>query len=85
MAKAKDTSSKEGVKEPKIYDAIIVTDGSKLNMRVKPDVAADRICQLNNGEKVKAILAGSKNGFVKVYTSAGIEGYCMKKFLEIKK
>lgn len=57
----------------------------KLNVRENPSVEAKAICRLDKNSEVEIDKAGSTTDFYKVYTSSGVEGYCMKKYMSIKK
>lgn len=61
-----------------------VSDCAKLNVRVEPSADADVICVLNNATEVEINLDNSTNEWFSVCTAAGIEGYCMRKFVNAK-
>ena len=60
-----------------------VVDCTKLNVRRKPNPISEVVCEIPNAATVLIDDAESTNEFYKICTSAGIEGYCMKKFIEI--
>lgn len=63
----------------------IVIDCSRLNVRKQPDLNAEVLCTINKNSEVMINLAESTTEeFYKVYTSTGVEGYCMKKYISIK-
>ena len=61
----------------------IVTNCSRLNIRKEPNVDSDIVCGVSNNTEVIIDEESSNDGFYKITTSAGIEGFCMKKYIEI--
>ena len=61
----------------------VVTDCLKLNLRAEPSLDAEVICEINASTELVITPEESTNYFFKVCTSAGIEGFCMKKFITI--
>ena len=57
---------------------------SKLNVRAKPSTDADILVVLDVNSEVKVDPARSAVGWVKVITAAGVEGFCMRKFISAK-
>lgn len=57
---------------------------SKLNVRVKPATDAEVVTVLNNDSKVKIDTSRSTNEWLKITTATGVEGYCMRKFVNAK-
>jgi hypothetical protein len=65
-------------------DIIGVVDGcSKLNVRKEANAEAAVLATLSKGAKVKVDIDESTDDFYKVCTEAGVEGYCMKKYINI--
>lgn len=60
-------------------------DCGKLNVREKPSIDAKILCRLDKTSEVQIEKAESTKEFYKVYTTSGVEGYCMKKYMSIKK
>lgn len=57
---------------------------TKLNIRSNPFVAADNVVTVvNEGTVVMIDYPVADGEWFKVYTEAGIEGYCMKKFVKV--
>lgn len=54
----------------------------KLNVRVEPNATADVVCVLDAKAEVKIDATKSTNEWLSVLTATGIEGYCMRKFVE---
>lgn len=68
--------------EPK-YVTGIVTDCVKLNVREDPHPTATIIGAITAATELIVDKEASTNDFYKICTSAGLEGYCMKKFVTI--
>lgn len=75
-----DTTKAE-VKTPVVG---IVAGCSKLNVRAKPAIDADVMVILDANAEVVINPTRSTNEWVKVTTAAGVEGYCMRKFVSVK-
>ena len=61
-----------------------VVDGcEKLNMRKDFNKESDIVTIIAKGTELTINLSESTDDFYKVCTAAGIEGYCMKKFISI--
>lgn len=61
----------------------VVTDCIKLNVRVEPNAKAEVVCEIAASTELMIDEDRSTDEFYKIYTAAGIEGYCMKKFISI--
>lgn len=73
------------VKEPTEPAPIIgVVNCKLLRMRNKPNTEGEVICELPEGTEIQVDKVNSANDFYKVTTTAGAEGFCMKKFITIK-
>lgn len=70
------------VEEPK-YVSGIVTDCLKLNVRERPHPNATILDIIPAATELIIDEEGSVNDFFKICTPAGLEGYCMKKFVTI--
>ena len=62
----------------------IVAGCSKLNVRSKPAIDADILVVLEVNSEVVIDPTRSTNEWVKVTTAAGIDGFCMRKFVSAK-
>ena len=62
----------------------IVTNCKKLNVREKPTVEAPVVCEIVCQTELMIDEKESTEEFYKVCTAAGIEGFCMKKFIAIQ-
>lgn len=58
-----------------------VVNCAKLNVRVKADVASNVVCILDAASEIEINVAKSTKDWVSVCTATGIEGYCMRKFI----
>ena len=70
--------------ENSIDDIGIVVNCIKLNVRKEPDKTSDIIQIIDALTEVRVIVKDSTYNFYKVILPSGIEGYCMKKFIELK-
>ena len=55
-----------------------------LNVRVAPHPEADIVSQIIKTTKVLVYPAYSTDDFYKICTATGVEGYCMKKFIDVE-
>lgn len=61
----------------------IVVNCPRLNVRANPRANADVVCIIASGSKVMIDESGTTENFYKVCTEVGVEGYCMKRFINI--
>jgi hypothetical protein len=83
----KDTETVDKVTTSKRDNTCIgvVTECIQLRVRETPDASKENtIGVLTFADEVLVDLKSSTTEFYKVITSAGVEGYCMKKFINIK-
>lgn len=74
------------VEEPEqaaIVSAIVV-DCAKLNVREEPSPKADVVAVIDASNEVVVYDSESFGNYYKVCTAAGIEGYCVKDYLQLK-
>ena len=62
-----------------------VTNCKKLNVREEPKTDSAIVCEVDYQTELMINKNESTEEFYKVYTVAGIEGFCMKKFITIQK
>ena len=62
----------------------IVFNCNKLNVRVKPASDADVVCVIDVGTEVKIDKTRSTSDWFEICTAAGVEGFCMRKFVNAK-
>ena len=71
--------------EPVVVSLIGAVSGCELlNVRKTPVVADNVVCTLKQDELVVIDVRESADGWYKIYTEAGIEGYCMVQYIAIK-
>lgn len=58
-----------------------VSGCSKLNVRATPDLFAEVVCIVSAGDEVIIDPAKSYNDWLCVTTATGIDGYCMRKYV----
>lgn len=61
----------------------IVTGCNKLNVRKESKKDSEPLCVINENEEVEVDLSESTVYFYKVKTSSGVEGYCMKEYINV--
>lgn len=71
----------ETIAEPKVG---FVNDCERLNMRKEASKSSEVVTILHKYAELQIDEANSTEEFYKVTTLAGIEGYCMKKFIKVK-
>lgn len=71
----------ETVAMPKVVSGVVV-NCAKLNVREEPSVDADVVCVLDVMSEVKIDVEKSDNEWLKISTANGVEGYCMRKFVD---
>lgn len=88
--KVEDVEEKvEEVKE-KVVEAVIeakkgvVANCENLNVRSEPKADADVVAIVSCDSEVSVDMKDSTSDFYAVCTAAGIEGYCMKQFINIQ-
>lgn len=62
----------------------IVSDCKRLNIRREPNVNKEVVFVVDVGAVLVIDLEKSTDEFYKIYTETGVEGYCMKRFVDIK-
>ena len=62
----------------------VIINCSRLNIREIPKPDAKIICMLDVGTELKINLAKSTREWFHICTAAGIEGFCMSKFVKAK-
>ena len=66
---------------PKTVEGV-VTNCNKLNVRAEPSVDAEVLYVLDVMSEIKINVNKSDNEWFNVCTASGIEGYCMRKFVD---
>lgn len=61
----------------------VVTECVKLNIRKEPSKDADILCEVKFASELQVDLTKSTDDWYSVCTGAGIEGFCMKEYVNI--
>ena len=70
---------------PKPKTAIgVVANCSKLNVRTEASIDSDAAAVLSVNSEVKIDLTKSNKDWFKICTATGIDGYCMRKFVNMQ-
>ena len=62
----------------------VVSGCAKLNIRNSPSTNGNVVCVVDENTRLMISLAESTNEWYSVYNSAGLNGFCMKKFITVK-
>jgi SH3-like domain-containing protein len=79
------------VEEPKVEEVVApqpigkVVECGKLNVRQAPVANAAVACTITRDTEIVVDLGKSTDEWYRVCTEAGIEGYCMKKYISVSK
>lgn len=85
MAKPVEPVQKtEEVTKPKKPITGIVVNCFNLNVRTGPRKDSDVICEIPSDSEVEIDESESFEDFYKICTASGVEGFCMKKFIEVR-
>ncbi len=61
-----------------------VANCEKLNVRKEPNTDSEIVCIIDKDSEVVLESIAVINGFYKINTAYGVEGYCMKEYIEVK-
>lgn len=70
----------ETVTTPEVVTGVIV-DCRKLNVRAEANSTADVVCVLDVNSEVMIDVAESTNEWFRICTATGVDGYCMRKYV----
>lgn len=73
------------VEEKKVVYIGKIRDCDKLNVRETPTLNAKILCKLDKDSTVIVVKSESTKEYYKVYLESGVQGYCMKKYMSVKK
>lgn len=62
----------------------VVVDCKKLNVREESHASAEVICTIGVGTEVTIDIFETTEEFYKICTAAGVEGFCMKKYIKVE-
>lgn len=72
---------------PEVVESVakegVVVNCLKLNVRVEPSIDAEVVGHINASTKLEVYEDESTDEFYKICTYSGVEGYCMKAFINI--
>lgn len=60
----------------------VVSGCAKLNVRAEASLFADIVCVLDASSEIEIDVNKSNNEWFYICTATGVEGYCMRKFVE---
>lgn len=78
-----ETPNANSVSKPEPVTGV-VGNCIRLNVRKKPSIDAEILTALEAGSEVLLLEDEMENGFYKVCTASGLEGYCMCEYIVIK-
>lgn len=61
----------------------VVAGCVKLNVRAEPKSNADVVCVINAKSELKIDMSKSDDDWFYINTASGVEGYCMRKFVNV--
>lgn len=71
------------VVEPKVETVEgVVVNCAKLNVRTEPSIDGDVVCVLDVTSEIEINLDKSTREWFNICTASGVEGYCMRKFVD---
>jgi hypothetical protein len=73
----------ETVTLPETVEGVVV-NCAKLNVRAEPNPTADVVAILDVTSEIEININKSTNDFFSVCTATGVEGYCMRKFVDAR-
>lgn len=59
----------------------VVVDCARLNVRVAPFASANAICTIASGAEVTINVDESTDEWFSICTASGVDGYCMKRYI----
>lgn len=62
----------------------VVVDCAKLNVRAEPDITAEVLCVLDSMSEIEVDMTKSNNEWLHVCTAIGVDGYCMRKYVDVR-
>lgn len=61
-----------------------VVNCNKLNVRAKPSITAEVVCVLDEKTEVEVDVEKSSSDWLSVCIATGVEGYCMRQFIDAR-
>ena len=62
----------------------VVVNCAKLNVRAEPSIAGEVVYMLDTMSEIEVDMSKSTNEWLHVCTATGVEGYCMRKYVEVR-
>lgn len=78
-----ETPASNAVAKPEPITGV-VDNCIRLNVREKPSIDAEILTALEAGSEVRLLKDEIENGFYKICTASGLEGYCMCGYVVLK-
>lgn len=66
---------------PKTVEGV-VANCAKLNVREEPNTESEIVCVLDVTSEIEIDVEKSTNSWFKICTATGVEGYCMRKYVD---
>lgn len=66
------------------YVVGVVANCNSLNVREQPDRKADVIAVLRSGTEIQVDIENTLDVWFHVYTATGLDGFCMKEYIDVK-
>lgn len=82
---AKKMKSVQDDTQPDEVSIGTVSNCARLNVRKSPRLNATVVQIIDDGAKVQVLTGFENKEFYKVITANGVRGFCMKKFIKLKK
>ena len=79
----KSKTKKTEVVKPETVEGVVVKC-AKLNVRAKPEAGADVVCVLDAASEIEININKSTDDWFSICTATGVEGYCMRKFVDAR-
>lgn len=73
----------ETVSLPKFVEGVVV-NCAKLNVREEPSTNSEIVCVLDVMSEIEIDVEKSTDEWFKICTAIGVEGYCMRKFVDAR-
>lgn len=83
MFEPEETLAANAVAKPEPITGV-VDNCLRLNVREKPSIDAEILTALEAGSEVRLMKDEMENGFYKVCTASGLDGYCMCEYIVLK-
>ena len=79
-----EVEAEPAAQEPEPQKLGVVINCNNLNIRKHPDLNSDIICAIKRSTEVMIDDSEYTEDFYKICTVSGIEGFCMKQYIEVR-